>query len=88
MMFFGLNIPYGENRLLGLPTLAVSINDSTMRKQKSIPELKGREFNGTYYPKPKRIRQQPRQKIRQLLRSFLPLEPSETRAQIPSEKVT
>jgi hypothetical protein len=35
--------------------------------------LKGRKFNGQYYPKIKRIRQEPRQKIRQLLRSFIPL---------------
>jgi hypothetical protein len=40
--------------------------------------LKGRKFNGQYYPKIKRIRQEPRQKIRQLLRSFIPLNQSET----------
>jgi hypothetical protein len=49
-----------------------------MRKQKSIPELTGRESNGSYYPKLKRIRQQPRHKIRQLLRSFLSLKVSAT----------
>ncbi|WP_345101502.1 hypothetical protein [Mucilaginibacter panaciglaebae] len=35
--------------------------------------LKARKFNRQYYPNIKRIRQEPRQKIRQLLRSFIPL---------------
>jgi hypothetical protein len=43
--------------------------------------LKGRKFNGQYYPKIKRIRQEPRQKIRQLLRSFIPLNQPETNRQ-------
>lgn len=46
-----------------------------MKKQTFLPGLKGREFNGTYYPKLRRIRQQPRQRIRQLLRSFVTLDP-------------
>ncbi|MCX2492999.1 hypothetical protein OQX63_05920 [Pedobacter sp. PF22-3] len=36
-------------------------------------ELKGREFNGKYYPKIKRIVTAPRKKIRSKLRGFLPL---------------
>ncbi|WP_084290242.1 hypothetical protein [Pedobacter nyackensis] len=36
-------------------------------------ELKGREFNSLRYPKIKRIITTPRKKIRQNLRSFLPL---------------
>lgn len=36
--------------------------------------MQGRKFNGKLFPKIKRIRQEPRQKIRQLLRSFVPLE--------------
>ncbi|WP_378959604.1 hypothetical protein [Pedobacter jamesrossensis] len=45
-----------------------------MRNAKTRPDLKGRKFNGTLLPKIKRIRQEPRQKIRQLLRSFVPME--------------
>ncbi len=44
-----------------------------MRNPKTIPDLKGRQFNGKLHPKIKHIRQEPRQKIRQLLRSFIPL---------------
>jgi len=40
--------------------------------------LKGRKLNAQYYPKIKRIRQEPRQKIRQLLRSFMPLSQRES----------
>jgi hypothetical protein len=36
-------------------------------------DLKGRPFNGKPHLKLKRIRTEPRQRIRQLLRSFLPL---------------
>jgi hypothetical protein len=36
-----------------------------------IPELKGREFNGSYYPKIRNARQQPRKKIRQVLRAII-----------------
>ncbi|RKR83397.1 hypothetical protein BDD43_3605 [Mucilaginibacter gracilis] len=45
-----------------------------MRNPKTITDLKGRKFNGTSLPKIKRIRQEPRQKILQLLISFVPLE--------------
>ncbi|WP_040625753.1 hypothetical protein [Mucilaginibacter paludis] len=45
-----------------------------MRNPKTITDLKRRKFNGTLLPKIKRIRQEPRQKIRQLLRTFVPLE--------------
>ncbi|MFC4212478.1 hypothetical protein GJU39_16935 [Pedobacter petrophilus] len=45
-----------------------------MRNAKTITDLKGRKFNGTLLPKIKRIRQEPQHKIRQLLRSFVPLE--------------
>lgn len=41
-----------------------------MKANKKIPHLKGRNFNGRPYPKIRRIREEPRQKIRQLLRSF------------------
>jgi hypothetical protein len=44
-----------------------------MRNPKTISDLKGRKFNGKVHPKIKRIRQEPREKIRQLLRSFTPL---------------
>jgi hypothetical protein len=37
---------------------------------KHIPGLQGRPFNGKLYLKLKRAKQQPRQKIRQLLRSI------------------
>jgi len=40
---------------------------------KHIPGLQGRPFNGKLHLKLKRVKQQPRQKIRQLLRSFEPL---------------
>jgi hypothetical protein len=52
-----------------------------MKNQKQIPDLKGRTFNGNFYPKIKRIRTEPRHKIRQLLRSFIPLIPCEMKAQ-------
>jgi len=45
-----------------------------MKNIRIIPELKGRDFNGTYYPKIRNVRQQPRHKIRQLLRSIIPLD--------------
>jgi hypothetical protein len=45
-----------------------------MKNIRTIPELKGREFNATYFPKIRNFRQQPRQRIRQLLRSFIPLD--------------
>lgn len=38
------------------------------------PNVKGRKFNGNPHLKIKMVKQSPRQKIRQLLRSFLPLE--------------
>ena len=41
--------------------------------KKIIPDLKGREFNGKMQPKIKRVKPEPRQKIRQLLRSFIPM---------------
>jgi hypothetical protein len=44
-----------------------------MKNQHMMPALKGRAFDGSYLPKVKRIRQEPRQRIRQLLRSFIPL---------------
>jgi|GEM_PF-2961439 len=39
-----------------------------------IPELKGHEFSGTYYPKIRNVRQQPRKKIRQVLRAIIALD--------------
>lgn len=38
------------------------------------PNVKGRKFNGNPHLKFKMVKQSPRQKIRQLLRSFVPLE--------------
>lgn len=38
------------------------------------PNVRGRKFNGSPYLKFKMVKQSPRQKIRQLLRSFVPLE--------------
>ncbi|MES2277321.1 MAG: hypothetical protein V4592_14935 [Bacteroidota bacterium] len=49
-----------------------------MKNQRTIPDQQGRKLNGQYYPKIKRIRQEPRHKIRQLLRSFIPLNQPET----------
>ena len=37
------------------------------------PNIKGRKYNGHPYLKLKRVKQTPRQKIRQLLRGFVPL---------------
>ncbi|MET3606970.1 hypothetical protein ABIC74_000812 [Mucilaginibacter rubeus] len=44
-----------------------------MKNNEVIPDLQGRKFNGNL-TKIKRIRTEPRQRIRQLLRSFEPLE--------------
>ncbi|HEY0244602.1 MAG TPA: hypothetical protein VGC01_03490 [Mucilaginibacter sp.] len=44
-----------------------------MKNNEVIPDLKGRKFNG-HLVKIKRIRTEPRQRIRQLLRSFVPLD--------------
>jgi hypothetical protein len=44
-----------------------------MKNSEVIPDLKGRKFNGNL-SKIKLIRTEPRQRIRQLLRSFIPLE--------------
>lgn len=41
---------------------------------KKIPHLKGRKFQGKIYSKIKGIREEPRYKIRQLLRSFIPID--------------
>jgi hypothetical protein len=43
-----------------------------MRNNEVIPDLNGRKFNG-HLSKIKRIRTEPRQRIRQLLRSVVPL---------------
>ncbi|MES2277945.1 MAG: hypothetical protein V4592_18095 [Bacteroidota bacterium] len=48
---------------------------------KHIPGLQGRPFNGELHLKLKRAKQQPRQKIRQLLRSFEPLNQPPEKAQ-------
>ncbi|WP_276348128.1 hypothetical protein [Daejeonella sp. JGW-45] len=45
-----------------------------MKNLKSIHELQGRPFNGRVHLRIKRIKTEPRQKIRQLLRSFVPLD--------------
>lgn len=55
-----------------LPTFGYS-KSIAMRNTKTIPDLQGRKFNGQLRLKLKRIRTEPRQKIRQLLRSFEPL---------------
>lgn len=44
-----------------------------MRISKTIPHLKSRQFNSEFHLKIKPIRQEPRQKIRQLLRASVPL---------------
>ncbi|NVM65077.1 hypothetical protein FHW88_003381 [Mucilaginibacter sp. SG538B] len=44
-----------------------------MKNNEVLPGLKGRKFKG-HITKIKRIRTEPRQRIRQLLRSFEPLE--------------
>ncbi|MGN8069724.1 hypothetical protein [Mucilaginibacter sp. 22184] len=58
-----------------------------MNRNRKIPDLKGRNFNGTYYPKLKRFRQEPRHKIRQLLRSFIPLNQPEIEVQATQKSV-
>ncbi len=45
-----------------------------MKNQKEIVNRTINAFNGRVYPKLKRIRIEPRQRIRQLLRSFVPPE--------------
>jgi hypothetical protein len=52
-----------------------------MNSNRKIPNVKGRNFNGKPYAKIKRVRQEPRHKIRQLLRSFIPLNQPENEAQ-------
>ncbi len=44
-------------------------------------DLKGRPFKGKPYLKLKRVHTEPRQRIRQLLRSFVPLNPLPESAQ-------
>jgi hypothetical protein len=44
-----------------------------MKNSEVIPDLKGRKFNGNLSDI-KRIRTEPRQRIRQLLRSFIQLD--------------
>ncbi len=48
-----------------------------MKNQKQTPNLKCRPFKSNYYPRIKRIHTEPRQHIRQLLRSFIPLNTSQ-----------
>ncbi|WP_134091831.1 hypothetical protein [Olivibacter sp. XZL3] len=48
-----------------------------MKHKRKIPELKARDFNGKLYQKIRHMKGQPRQHIRQLLRSFIPLEEEE-----------
>ena len=45
-----------------------------MKNQRTTLGLKGQPFNGQYYPKIKQPAHHTRLKIRQLLRSFIPLE--------------
>ncbi|MBD1422349.1 hypothetical protein [Sphingobacterium chuzhouense] len=52
-----------------------------MKASKKVPHLKGRHFNGRPYPKIRRVRQEPRKKIRQLLRSFVPMNRTESEEQ-------
>lgn len=71
----GKNIPYGIMRFGRLPLLeAVKQNSTAMNKSKKIPDLKGRSFNGRPYPKIRCVREKPHKKIRQLLRSFVPMD--------------
>jgi len=44
-----------------------------MKAPSNIPGLQGRPFKGKLHLKIRRVKQEPRQKIRQLLRSFEPL---------------
>lgn len=52
-----------------------------MNSNRRIPDLKGRDFNGIRYTKIKGVRQEPRHKIRQLLRSFIPTNEQVSEAQ-------
>jgi len=52
-----------------------------MKSNQLQPGLKGRPFNGKPHLKLKRIRTEPRQRIRQLQRSFLPLSPQQNRTE-------
>jgi hypothetical protein len=45
-----------------------------MKNSKIIPDLNGHKFNG-HLTKIKRVQTEPRQRIRQSLRSFIPLDP-------------
>lgn len=47
-----------------------------------IPHLKSRKFKGKVHPKIKLIREEPRYKIRQLLRSFVPIDQVKKTVQI------
>ncbi|WP_304066838.1 hypothetical protein [Pedobacter glucosidilyticus] len=52
-----------------------------MNSNKRISSLKGRDFNGTPYAKIKHVSKELGHKIRQLLRSFIPLNQPENEAQ-------
>ncbi|WPV01918.1 hypothetical protein SNE26_09045 [Mucilaginibacter sp. cycad4] len=56
-----------------------------MKNQRTIPDLQGRPFNGNYYPKIKRIRTEPRQRIRTLLRSIVSINLPEQPYQQPEQ---
>jgi len=43
-------------------------------KSQQDPNVKGRKYNGSPYLKLKRVKTSPRQKIRQKLRAFAPLD--------------
>lgn len=56
-----------------------------MKKTHKKTPLKASDFLGTFQPKLKRIRTEPRQKMRQLLRSFPPISLSKSRDQFDEQ---
>lgn len=59
-----------------------------MKKTHKKTPLKASDFLGNFQPKLKRIRTEPRQKIRQLLRSFPPICLNKSRDQYDEELST
>jgi len=63
-LFHAPTDPLANRNKLTTPPLTINSDSHEQypNNTRTIPELKGREFNGNYYPKIKNVRQQPRKK--------------------------
>jgi hypothetical protein len=63
----------GKRQIQGIPPLS-NQKLLAMKDEQKDPNVKDRKYNGHPHLKLKRVKTTPRQKIRQLLRGFIPLD--------------